>query len=126
MLKFVFIGRVMAEELTYFCNTSDLSKITGEHPEYTKIYACFKTVDDKKISDNQGTFKRKKTVLSLSKNHGDFLYLVSNVNHDNVKDYFSISKPVFEKTEPTKNKTVLEPVKRTKQQTLESFFKKSK
>jgi len=116
----------MAEELTYFCSTSDLSTITAEHPEYTKIYACLKTTDDKKISDNQGTFKRKKTVLSLSKNHGDFLYLVSNINHDSIKDYFSISKPVPEKTEPTKNKTVLEPVKRAKQQTLEAFFKKSK
>ncbi len=111
----------------FLWNTHDLAKIIQEHPKYTKIYV--NTVESKEI-DGEGSTISVET-LSLSKNSGEFLYLVSNTDFDDLKLYFSKNKKdeLFcskneNSIEPVKTKNEPPAVKKAKQQqTLQSFFK---
>lgn len=109
-------------EKTFFRNTSDIQKIAEENPEYTKIYIN-RFNNDGKLS------------LSLSKEHGDELYIVSNKDHEDLKLYFknenidSISKKLDNKTNIKKvqSETSKDPIiKKAKQNNLFSFITKKK
>lgn len=68
----------------------------------------------------------KNSMVSLSKEKGDFIYLVSNKDFDDVRKYFSLSETKITAVEPQEMEVTQEPVKKAKQQTLESFFKRSR
>ncbi|ELA42364.1 uncharacterized protein VICG_00462 [Vittaforma corneae ATCC 50505] len=107
----------MEDEDTYFYNRDNLQDILKEHPEYIKVY--FKA-----------TSNGDKTTLSLSKNSGDQLYLVSNRDYDDLKKYLR-KRTIEEHPAKKKNDTFLiaenkpEIAKKPKQQNLFSFIKKS-
>lgn len=63
------------------------------------------------------------TKLSLSKNSGDFLYILSTENYDDIYKYFQTKKNIPEETNVVKNKPE---VKRAKQGNLFGFLKKNK
>lgn len=101
------------EENTYFSGICNVDKIASEHPEYTQVFVCVEEIPGK-------------TILKLSKGHGDFLLLVSSVNHEDMKSYFS--RKTFGATEkrlqPEGPELAVVPSKKAKQQTLLGFFKK--
>ena len=104
----------MESELVFFKASENLEKILEEHPNYTKIYFKKEIVDGK-------------TYISLSKNSGDALYLVSNADHSNIKNYLrprSRSEPIEKRSEPQEQSVVAEPSKKPKQQNLFNFFTK--
>lgn len=98
-----------------FCTVQhDLDEILKKHPEYTRIYLDLVNKGDK-------------LVLKLSKGEGKELYMVSNMNHDNLEDYLKKENKIEEvhessiqeKTDNNSNQN-----KRFKQQSLFNFIKK--
>lgn len=103
----------MPDEITLFSNSGDLEKIASENPEYIRIYLNIERTGPR-------------TRLWLTKRQGETLYAVSNRDYDDLKLYFASKKPAAEATavvEPSVHAGEGRP-KRTKQQTLLSFFNK--
>ncbi len=104
----------MDDELTYFYNRDNLQDILEKHPEYTKVYF--------KITNANG-----KMLLSLCRDTGDELYLVSNKRYDDLNLYLRKRmeiQPVKKKVEEVKTQT-MDNIKKPKQQTLFGFIKKN-
>ena len=107
----------MEEEKTYFrtecISGKSIEQIAEENPTYTRIYVCKMNEDGK-------------TVLSLRKGDGDVLYIVSSVDRDNLRDYFTrLDTTEVENSPPSKEKDPTKRViKKAKQQNLLSFFGK--
>lgn len=105
----------MNKDETYFYNRNNLEKIYKEHPEYTKIYF--------KIQNQNG-----KLLLGIQKDSGDELYILSNKNHENLKQYLSKKAlenyPIKKKTDQVAVNGKIESVKKPKQQTLFGFIQK--
>ena len=103
------------EEKTYFRlqngSSCDLEQMATENPEYTQIYI-------------NGVKEGNRIKLSLSKNAGDALYILSNRNYDDFRLYFSSPGiTVVESIKAKEKVTSFENnVKRVKQQNLLSFF----
>lgn len=104
----------MEEEKVYFSSTCNVCQVATEHPEYTQIFVCTEEIQDK-------------IILKLSKGHGDFLLLVSSVDHEDMSNYFSRKNLGYTKkrAQPVGPESAVEPAKKAKQQTLLGLFKRS-
>lgn len=91
--------------------------------EYVRIFV--NTTNS--ISRNSIGNELKTKTLTLSKNTGDSLFLISNIDYENFKDYFrkDVTENVTAKViQPIKTKNELPEVKKPKQQqSLQGFFK---
>lgn len=104
----------MEDELIYFFNRDNLDEIIKKHPEYTKVYFTMKN-------------KNGKAHLSLSRNIGDQLYLVSNRDYQDVNLYLKKENEAAiakKKTEEVEKANKQNPSKKAKQQSLFGFINK--
>lgn len=104
---------VIMEEVVYFNDgKTEISEIVGENPNYNKVYMNI-------------TRKDNFTDIILSREKGDILYILSNVEKEKYSDYFK-KKIEDDATTINNEKKMKEgPVpKRTKQSTLFDFIKK--
>jgi hypothetical protein len=63
-------------EKTYFSSDGiDLEKIAAENPGYTRVFMNARK-------------RGSTTVISLTRDRGDRLYIVSNISHERISDYF--------------------------------------
>lgn len=99
------------EERVYFSSICNLDQITIEHPDYVRVFAC--------VEERIG-----KTIIRPSKGHGDFLLLVSNVDHKDMSRYFGRKSRTIEKRSQDVPESTGVQAKRPKQQTLLGLFKK--
>jgi len=102
----------MSDLQVYFNNIHNLEDVLKEHPEYTRVY--FKT------STNNG-----RLVIGLDKHSGDELYLVSNKDYNDLDMYLRSVEYEVPKKKEAEREPKVDLVKKTKQQDLFSFFKKT-
>lgn len=114
------------DEKIFLNNNHDLNKVVEEHPNYTKVYV--NVVDSARFNSSGESIDVR--TFSLSKNYGDNLFLVSNKNYKDLKEYFKKKKvEIIQKKkeiEPIKIKNETPAVKKPKQQQNLQFFFKSK
>lgn len=96
----------MVKEIIF--RTRDTKWEEKELSKYTKIFINVK---------KNGNVKK----LSLSKNSGDFLYIISSENYDDLYEYMRVEKNEFKDKEIVKSKPE---IKRAKQGNLFGFLKK--
>ncbi|ORE00549.1 hypothetical protein A0H76_145 [Hepatospora eriocheir] len=94
-------------------NLEEMNECANNNPEYTKIYINKRVVEG----------NIKKTFISINKNNGEDLYIVSKFNYADFKEYFT-SESNFNKIVHTPNKKRVEKVdlKKLKQTNLSSLF----
>ncbi|KAM0681210.1 hypothetical protein GINT2_000406 [Glugoides intestinalis] len=104
----------MTDERVYFFNRDNLDDIIKEHPKYTKVYFRMKN-------------ENGKAHLSLSRDSGDQIYLVSNCDHQDLNLYLKkatevaiVQKKNINPEEANKEN----PSKKAKQQSLFGFINK--
>lgn len=92
--------------------TKPIEKIAEENPSYTRIYITKKECNGR-------------TVVALSKGSGDILYIVSSAEYEDLKRYFHHSIPAAELQKKKPDDPDPVSVKKSKQQSLFSFFSKT-
>ncbi|ADM12129.1 uncharacterized protein Eint_081990 [Encephalitozoon intestinalis ATCC 50506] len=103
----------MEEEVVYFNNgRKEFNKIADENPGYKRIYLNIKN-------------KERITEITLSKERGDILYILSSIEKKKYTDYFKRkAKNEVVSAAKGKKEDKDQPPKRTKQTTLFDFIKK--
>lgn len=106
-------GHPMEQESTYFNNgDTDLGSMAEKNPEYTKIYM--------NVSKDNGV-----TTITLSKDRGDILYILSSTSNEKYSDYFRPRTAVKEDIDSArKGDEGTNAPKRVKQSTLLNFMKR--
>ncbi|KAF9764384.1 hypothetical protein NGRA_0608 [Nosema granulosis] len=102
----------MSEETYFSSKTEKIEEIIKDkNKQFTRIYM--------NVRDEQG-----KDVLYLSRDKGQDLYIVSLKDHKNIEEYFTAKAPSRANAIEKKEFKAENNVKRTKQGSLLSFFKK--
>ncbi len=97
-------------------NENNLKTILKEHPKYTSLYLNRRIVE--------GTIK--KTYISVTKNEGESLYIVSEKDHGELKNFYK-NKSTFNEIFNTPKRKYLDEkvsVKKKKQKSMLDFIKK--
>ncbi|KAL6122823.1 hypothetical protein NUSPORA_00082 [Nucleospora cyclopteri] len=102
----------------YYKGMDDLEKISKDHPEYTKLYVN---------SQQEHINGIKRTVLTITKNKGQKLCVISEIDYENIRDFYQkIENTEFSVRSP-KDKRILNEtptqIKKSKQTNILKFFK---
>jgi hypothetical protein len=105
----------MDRKVMYFMNKGiNLDEVSTKHPDYTRIYM--------NVIKNENS-----TNITLSRDKGDVLYIVGNVDNERYSDYFLPNG--FESKETKMDEQIGDnssnPPKRSKQSTLFNFMAKN-